>query len=81
MAEPVTCPHGEVHPSACVECMETTAKPRLSWTRIGGPFAAVFSGECGGCDDPIEPGDLLQRWDYGDEQTRYAHADCGAPPR
>lgn len=82
----VTCPHGEVHPQACVDCMEgvPAERPAPQWVRVGKPFAAKFDGFCRLCRGRWEPDDLLQRWEQQERRgtgtvvldTRYSHADC-----
>ena len=81
----MTCPHGYASLASCVDCMTDgpMAKPS-SWTRVGGPFAARYPGECATCghlftNDEVTRNRRIQRWDFGDERTVYTHADCPSP--
>jgi hypothetical protein len=66
-------------PASCVDCMEEgPVAPPVRWKKIGGTFSAAYPGQCP-AGDPIEPGDLVQRWDLGSERTAYVHDDCGVP--
>lgn len=67
------CPHGEVHPSACLDCVGSQVQPRqpeqpsgtmppwLQPAESDKPFtiAAMYPGVCEGCGDPIDEGDEI----------------------
>lgn len=68
------CPHGMPNPKTCVDCMEEGNIEPPKW-KINGPmFAARFAGTCGGCGEGWTPGDIIQRWDKEDSETKYTHA-------
>ena len=59
----MTCPHGEVHPSACIECIEAPAPARSNRRpprRMGATgdgthrMTARFDSRCPGCGQGIE---------------------------
>jgi hypothetical protein len=69
------CPHGEPHPSACPECVDTTPVPaeREEPERASGhSFGARWPGQCPGCNLPITPGQSVQRTN----RKRYFHERC-----
>lgn len=83
----MSCPHGEVHPQACVECMEgvPAERPAPRWRKRGEPFTAKYVGWCRGCRAEWAQGDRLQAWEQVEPlpsggtrvlDTRYSHADC-----
>lgn len=76
MAESLTCPHGYPSPKSCIECMEEgpVAPPRV-WHKVANPFPARYLDECT-CGNTINVGDMLQRWDLGDEETKYLEVGC-----
>ncbi len=69
------CPHGEPHPSACPECVDTTPAPaevEEPERASGYSFGARWPGQCPGCDLPISPGQAVQRTN----RKRYFHERC-----
>lgn len=69
------CPHGEPHPSACPECVDTTPVPAQAEEperSSGYAFGAKWPGQCPGCDLPISPGQSVKRTN----RKRYFHEGC-----
>lgn len=69
------CPHGEPHPSACPECVDTTPVPapvEEPERASGYAFEARWPGQCPGCDLPISPGQSVKRT----SRRRYFHERC-----
>lgn len=76
MAETLSCPHGYPSPKSCLDCMEDgPVEMPKTWQPVGSPFPARYDGECV-CGSAIHPGDLVQRWDRGDEVTIYTERKC-----
>lgn len=72
------CRHGMPTPASCIDCMDdgNIALPPQRTTRLhpaGPAFTARHQGRCARCDEPIEPGDTIRRWD----DDLYRHEDCG----
>lgn len=63
----MTCPHGEVHPEACIDCIEAPrplkARPRTSARRIGASgdgttrMTARYDGLCPECGHYLKAGE------------------------
>lgn len=70
----VSCPHGMPNPKTCVDCMEEGNIPVAKWTRVGSNFMAHYPGVCGKCKEGWKPGDIIQRYDKEDGETKYTHA-------
>ena len=72
------CTHGMPSPKSCVDCMEEgPVSAPVTWSKVGAPFPARFASTCPRCDaTTINVGDLVQRWDRGDDRTIYLHERC-----
>lgn len=58
----MTCPHGEIHPSACLDCIEEPSAPRERPrpVRLGPNLsAATFETTCPRCRGAVEVGDPI----------------------
>lgn len=74
--------HPVPQPATCVECMATAPPPPLprGWQPVGSTFPARYPGDCLGCTDPIDHGDLVRRYDAADgSRTVYVHPGCPLP--
>lgn len=72
----MVCSHNMPSPRSCVDCMEEGPVERpAKWWKVGLEFLAQYDGTCVGCDEPIEVGDRVQKWDFGTET--HAHQGCG----
>lgn len=72
------CTHGMPSPASCIVCMDdgNIALPpeRTTLLHPAGPaFTARHQGRCARCDELIEPGETIRRWD----DDLYRHEDCG----
>lgn len=68
-----TCPHGMPNPKTCVDCMEEGNIEPAKWRAIGTPFSSRFVGTCAACGQIWMSGDVIQRWDKEDRESKYTH--------
>lgn len=70
----MTCPHGEIDPSCCLDCLDAPPpeRPRAVEHRASGYVVAQFEGHCPGCDEAVEVGDKIVEHRPG----RWGHLWC-----
>ncbi len=73
MAAP--CTHGMPSPASCIDCMDEGNMPppeKAEAVTVEYTFFAKYDGQCGGCNLPITPGQMVHHL----SNTRNVHEGC-----
>lgn len=72
----MTCPHGDIDPSCCPECLNGTPPeaPHAARLTVERTLQARFGGHCSGCNLPTYVGQQISQMSDG----TYRHAACAS---